>query len=192
MKRYLQYRLLRSRSRSQHARIRSKPIRSWGVPKLLQQVPEGCSSDLLTSFQQTRYFWSRGKQGHWESLWVGKPCRGIRGTVLGAWNPQAQQQSLWRNLHQDRRLQRLCSNRFGATLWGGDPGWFERHHWFPGMEPASANRWASRFGQLAFLYLDGRRVHLLWQRRGYGATCAHRCTLNRKGSQGHRHACLAS
>ncbi|WP_308388497.1 DUF3293 domain-containing protein [Acidithiobacillus sp. AMEEHan] len=85
-----------------------------------------------------------------------------RGAVLGAWNPGSRWQSEYSNRRRDRRMLRQLGGGHHQPVWGGTNTWWERHFWVPGLSLPRAARLASIMGQNAFLYLDGRRVHLIW------------------------------
>ncbi|MGC8466715.1 MAG: DUF3293 domain-containing protein [Acidithiobacillus sp.] len=96
---------------------------------------------------------------------IGAPTGGHRGAILGAWNPYSQRQSLWRNLRADRQLKQRLAREISETprsVWGGCASWWEHHYFAAGLDPRTACRIAGWMRQNAWLWLDGRRVCLVY------------------------------
>ncbi|MCE5361554.1 DUF3293 domain-containing protein [Candidatus Igneacidithiobacillus taiwanensis] len=84
-----------------------------------------------------------------------------RGAVLGAWNPLSLPCGEYRNRRRDQRLLRRLPGLPHQEMWGGNDSWWERHFWVPDLSLGQAQRLAQALDQMAFLYLDRRRVVLV-------------------------------
>ncbi|MDD2749483.1 DUF3293 domain-containing protein [Acidithiobacillus sp.] len=98
------------------------------------------------------------------SLHIGGQAYGVRAAIITAWNPQSEQLSPWQNRKRQLRLVRLLDAkgyRFLRSCCGVDAWWEESLIVFAMNESAAAKR-ARQSGQKAFVYLDGRRVWLVY------------------------------
>ncbi|MBU2843579.1 DUF3293 domain-containing protein [Acidithiobacillus thiooxidans] len=98
------------------------------------------------------------------NLHIGGPAYGVRAAIITAWNPQSEPLRPWQNRIRQRRLVRLLDAngyRFLRSCCGVDAWWEESLMVFT-MNESAAVKLARQFGQKAFVYLDGRRVWLVY------------------------------
>jgi hypothetical protein len=140
------YRRFLLRRRASNAFPRPKPL----------TIGKCSDSNLEEAYCNSLYIIRKPRQ-----VWrVGGIAR-RRGAVLGAWNPLSQPCGEYRNRRRDRRLLRCLRGLSHQEMWGGSDVWWERHFWVPGLSLGQAQRLAQALDQMAFLYLDRRRVVLV-------------------------------
>ncbi|MBU2738822.1 DUF3293 domain-containing protein [Acidithiobacillus concretivorus] len=84
--------------------------------------------------------------------------------MITAWNPRSRPLSPWQNRKRQHRLFRILDAngyRFLRSLCGVD-AWWEESVIVYAMNESKAAKLARQFGQKAFVYLDGRRVWLMY------------------------------
>ncbi|MBN2679399.1 DUF3293 domain-containing protein [Acidithiobacillus montserratensis] len=95
---------------------------------------------------------------------IGGPAYGVRGVMITAWNPHSQPLSPWKNQHRQHQLLRnLHTAGYPCSrAYCGMDDWWEESVLVHDMSMSEAYPIARRWAQYAFVYLDGRRVWLVY------------------------------
>ncbi|WP_414039200.1 DUF3293 domain-containing protein [Acidithiobacillus sp. M4-SHS-6] len=103
--------------------------------------------------------------GHYDFR-IGGPAHGVRGVIITAWNPHSGQMSPWKNHHRQCHLTKSL-HRMGyqfSRAWCGVDDWWEESLLVHDMDTSAAYQMARQFEQHAFVFLDARRVWLIYLR----------------------------
>ncbi|PKY09876.1 hypothetical protein B1757_12465 [Acidithiobacillus marinus] len=116
--------------------------------------------DRLDRAYRESHYWIPGRY----DFRIGGPAYGVLGVIITAWNPRSVPLSPWKNHLRQHQLIRTL-RRAGYSYWRarcGRDDWWEESVLVHDMGMSAAYALAQQFAQQAFVYLDKRRVWLVY------------------------------